>query len=280
MLGNDVEEEYTSCAIWPFILYSEWLEALHHNLNQRELIILMNANITAATNFENLRRNPYPGRGLIVGRSTIDDWLMIYWIMGRSASSRNRHFVVSEGTLRTEPVDTRAMERPELLIYEAMLELPRIYLVSNGDQTRTIYDTIQAGGSFDDALATREREHDAPHYTPRISAMLDLRTRPAALTLSILKANPIDPAYTDRFTYRPAPPQPGFGVGLTTYQGDGNPLPSFSGDPLLLPLPASAEEALETCWNALNEENRISIAVKHIARDGTSRILVRNRYGS
>lgn len=239
----------------------------------------MDANTLAASHFEDLRRNPYPGRGLVVGRSTIDDsWLMVYWIMGRSASSRNRHFVVSGSTMRTEPVDTREMDRPELLIYEAMLELPGIYLLCNGDQTRTIYDTLQAGGSFDAALATREREHDAPHYTPRISAML-FQSHPGALTLSILKANPIDPAQTDRFTYRPAPPQPGFGVGLTTYQGDGNPLPSFSGDPLLLPLAGDADEVLETYWAALNEDNRISIAVKHIASDGTSRILVRNRFG-
>src|SRR5690242_5793313 len=108
---------------------------------QGRLLFSMNAHSIASANFEHLRRNPYPGRGLIVGRSTIDEaWLMVYWIMGRSASSRNRHFVVSGTTMRTEPVDTREMERPELLIYEAMLELPQIYLLSNGDQTRTIYD--------------------------------------------------------------------------------------------------------------------------------------------
>jgi IMP cyclohydrolase len=241
----------------------------------------MHDNSTATRNFEShLQHNPYPGRGLVVGRSSVEDaWLIVYWIMGRSTSSRNRRFVVAGTTLRTEPIDTSQMEHPELLIYEAMLELPSIYLVSNGDQTRTIYDTLQAGETFDSALATREREPDAPHYTPRISAMLELQPYPGQLTLSILKANPADPALTDRFTYHPATPPPGFGLGLTTYRGDGNPLPSFSGDPLLLPLVGNAESVLDTYWNALNADNRVSIVVKQIAQDSSSRIIVRNRFG-
>jgi IMP cyclohydrolase len=227
-----------------------------------------------------IRENAYPGRGLIIGRAMDEDrWLMVYWIMGRSASSRNRHFVVSGGMLRTEPVDMSHMERPELLIYEAMLELPQIYLVSNGDQTRTIYDTLLAGGSFESALALREREPDAPHYTPRISGMLALRQEGAGVTLSILKANRLDPAYTDRITYYPALPVAGVGVGLTTYAGDGNPLPSFVGDPVLFPLIGSPEEVLETYWDGLNSENRIALAVKVISASGeASRLLVRNRF--
>jgi hypothetical protein len=243
----------------------------------------MNANTIAARNFEqHLQRNPYPGRGLVIGRSSVDeDWLIIYWIMGRSANSRNRQFVAEGSTLRTEPVDAALVDDPSLIIYEAMLELPLLYLVSNGDQTRTIYETLKTGGNFDDALATREREPDAPHYTPRISGLLDLRQSPGAITLNILKANPLDPARTDRFTYRPALPVPGFGFGLTTYQGEGNPLPSFSGDPLLLPCAGSAEAVLDTYWNALNEDNRISLAVKQIStQDGTSKILLRNRFSA
>jgi IMP cyclohydrolase len=229
-----------------------------------------------------IKQNTYPGRGLIIGRAPDEyTWLMVYWIMGRSASSRNRHFVVSGSgqALRTEPVDTSHMEHPELLIYEAMLELPNLYLVSNGDQTRTIYDTLYAGGTFDAALATREREPDAPHYTPRISGMLAFHQHRAEVTLSILKANKVDPAYTDRVTYRPAIPLVGFGVGLTTYAGDGNPLPSFAGDPLILPLAGGAEEVLDTYWNSLNADNRISLAVKEISfKQETSRIVVRNRF--
>jgi IMP cyclohydrolase len=240
----------------------------------------MPTHTTAIRNIEShLQHNPYPGRGLVVGRSSTEDvWLIVYWIMGRSASSRNRRFVAADTTLRTEPIDTRHMQHPELLIYEAMLELPSLYLVSNGDQTRTIYDTLQAGGTFDSALATREREPDAPHYTPRISAMLTLQPYPSSLTLSILKANAADPALTDRITYYPATPPQGLGYGLTTYHSDGNPLPSFSGDPLLLPLNGNAQDVLDTYWNALNADNRVSIAVKRIAQDGSSCMLVRNRF--
>jgi IMP cyclohydrolase len=232
----------------------------------------------ANVNAERLSHNTYPGRGLLIGRSTVEDaWLMLYWIMGRSAQSRNRKFVVSGTTLRTEPIDRSAMEHPELLIYDAMLELPGVYLVSNGDQTRTISDTLVAGGTFDGALERREREPDTPHYTPRISAMLDMSVYPGSLTLSILKASIANPANTDRFTYRPARAPRGFAFGLTTYQGDGNPLPSFQGEPLLLPCVGSAEAVLESYWNLLNTANRVAIAVKSISiQDGTSRLVVRN----
>ncbi len=109
--------------------------------------------------------------------------------------------------------------------------------------------------------------------------MLDMRTQPATVTFSLLKANPINPEFTDRFTYRPAMPAPGFGVGLTTYSGDGTPLPSFAGDPLLLPCQGSAEAVLETYWNALDANNRVSLAVKWIpAQGGSSTIQIRNRF--
>jgi IMP cyclohydrolase len=243
----------------------------------------------AEQNFErHIRQNRYPGRGLVVGRSSAEDaWLMIYWIMGRSDNSRNRRFVAEEGLpdspglLRTEPVDSSKVAAPSLIIYEAMLELPGIYLVSNGDQTRTLFETLQAGGTFEAALATREREPDAPNYTPRISAMVNLKSRPGEVALNILKANPADPAHTDRFTYRPAPPPPGLGYCLTTYVGDGQPLPSFSGEPLLVPCAGDAGAVLDVYWSALDAENRISLAVKRIPADGSpSRILVRNRFGS
>jgi hypothetical protein len=165
---------------------------------------------------------------------------------------------------------------PSLIIYEAMLELPGIYLVSNGAQTRTMYETLSTGGTFDAALAQWQHEPDAPNYTPRISAML----MPAQqqVTLSLLKANPLDPAYTDRYTYRPAVPTQGLGVGLTTYRGDGNPLPSFTGDPLLLPCAGRPEDLLDTYWEALDAHNRVALAVKHIpAQGGTGTILVRNQ---
>ena len=238
----------------------------------------MEAAYIATRNFaSHLRDNPYPGRGLVIGRSSIDHgWIMLYWIMGRSVHSRNRRFVVEGGTLRTAPMDPKLLTDPSLIIYEAMLELPGIYLVSNGAQTRTMYETLSTGGSFDAALAQWQHEPDAPNYTPRISAMLMLAQQ--QVTLSLLKANQIDPAYTDRYTYRPAVPAQGLGVGLTTYRGDGNPLPSFTGDPLLLPCAGSPEDLLETYWEALDAHNRVALAVKHIpAQGGVGTIIVRNQ---
>jgi IMP cyclohydrolase len=237
----------------------------------------------AQANLErHIRQNRYPGRGLVVGRSSAQDaWLMIYWIMGRSESSRNRKFVAEGGSLRTEPVNARLLYDPSLIIYEAMLELPGLYFVSNGAQTRALFDGLQAGGTFDSVLAEWDREPDAPNYTPRISAMLDLRSEPGALTLSLLKANPANPDLTDRFTFRPALPPPGLGVGLTTYQGDGNPLPAFCGDPLLFPCSGSANDLLDVYWDALDAQNRIALAVKWIPlRGGSSDIIIRNRDGN
>lgn len=157
--------------------------------------------------------------------------------------------------------------------------LPRCHLIGNGDQVRTIYEALQAGSSFDAALSTREREPDAPNYTPRISAMLDLHELPGQLTMSILKANAANPAYTDRTTYRPALPPAGLGMGLTTYDSDGSPLPSFSQDPLLLPCEGDIHTVLDRYWDALDANNRIAIAVKRLSADGeTSELIVRNRY--
>src|SRR6058998_2650278 len=222
----------------------------------------MDAAHIAAGNFERyIRKNPYPGRGFVIGRSSVaPGWIMLYWIMGRSAHSRNRRFAVEDGTLRTAPVDPQLVTDPSLIIYEAMLELPGIYLVSNGAQTRTMYETLSTHGTFEEALAQWAQEPDAPHYTPRISAMLRLAQQ--QVTLSILKANPVDPAFTDRYTYQPAVPAQGLGVGLTTYRGDGNPLPSFSGEPPILPCAGSLEDLLDLYWEALEAHNRVALAVK------------------
>jgi hypothetical protein len=240
----------------------------------------MSSTAMAEKNFQtHLKENPYPGRGLVVGKSTEDTWVIVYWIMGRSTNSRNRRFVAEGGTLRTEPVDPTLVKDPSLIIYDAMLDLPGTYLVSNGDQTRTMYEAIKKGGSIEDALSTREREPDAPNFTPRINGALRFHGPRAQAVLAILKANPIDPSFTDRYYYYPSMPEAGFGLGLTTYSGDGDPLPSFSGDPLLLPCRGKAEAVLEAYWNSLDAENRVSLAVKEITGQGTTnRILVENRF--
>ncbi len=239
----------------------------------------MNGSGISSQNFaRHIASNRYPGRGLIIGRSAGDDaWLLLYWIMGRSDSSRNRRFAIEGPVLRTEPVDPARLVAPELIIYPAMLELPGTYIVANGDQSQTIYDGLRGGGTFETALATREREPDAPNYTPRISGMLDLNG-PPALSLSVLRANPADPAHTDRLTYRPEPPPPGQGLCLTTYMGDGEPLPGFTGDPLLMPLDGEPEKVMGTYWDALDDENRVAIAVKSVMLDGGSELMAINRF--
>lgn len=239
----------------------------------------MNESSLPERNFSrHIASNGYPGRGLVIGRAAEEDaWLLVYWIMGRSEHSRNRRFMIDGPVLRTVPADPSRLDDPELIIYPAMLELPGIYIVANGDQSQTIVDALRGGGTFESALATREREPDAPNYTPRISGMLDLSRTPA-LSLSVLRADPADHARTDRATYRPAPPPAGQGLCLTTYVGDGDPLPAFAGDPLAMPLRGGAEEVMGTYWNALDRENRIAIAVKRVGRDGDSELMAINRY--
>jgi len=234
----------------------------------------------AEKNFQSLlKENPYPGRGLVIGRSEKDTWVILYWIMGRSANSRNRRFAAEGGSLRTEPVDPALVKDPSLIIYDAMLDLPGIFLVSNGDQTRNMYETLKNGGTIEEALSGREREPDAPNFTPRINGMLRISESSASAVLAILKANALDPAFTDRYYYYPAMPAVGYGCGLTTYSGDGDPLPAFVGDPLLLPCRGKAEGILEAYWKALDAENRVSLALKEITNQGAkSRILVRNRF--
>jgi IMP cyclohydrolase len=227
-----------------------------------------------------IEQNSYPGRGLVLGCSSDGAaWLQVYWIMGRSPNSRNRIFEAEGSTLRTAPHDPATLRDPPLVIYEAMLELPGVHIVSNGDQTRTIHDEIASGGSFESALQKREREPDAPNYTPRISGLTDLREGEAALALSILKANPADPERTDRTSFRPAPPPPGLGLALTTYQGDGDPLPPFRGEPLWLPLEGDPEAVADRYWDGLDADNRVALAVKRIPADGgTAQLFLRNRF--
>ncbi|MBN2342335.1 MAG: inosine monophosphate cyclohydrolase [Deltaproteobacteria bacterium] len=238
----------------------------------------MSAKDVAAKNFEShLKNNVYPGRGIVVGKLPTGNFAIVYFIMGRSVNSRNRRFKFDGDRLWTEPVDESKVSDPSLIIYDAMLATNNVHLVSNGDQTKTIYDFYQQGDCFTKALRTREREPDAPNYTPRISAMIDFSGNTPKIYMSVLSANQVDPAFTDNSMFTPALPGNGNGYCLTTYMGDGDPLPSFNTMPLLMPLEGTVDEVLDTYWNALNSENRVSLGVKEIDADGNLvKIVVKN----
>ena len=239
----------------------------------------MSAKEVAANNFSShLQSNPYPGRGIVVGRmENSNNWAIVYFIMGRSENSRNRRFKFEGDRLWTEPVDLSKVTDPSLIIYDAMLALDGVQLVSNGDQTQTIYDFLKNGDCFVKALKSREREPDAPNYTPRISAMIDCTGDAPELKMSVLYAHATDTAKTDRATFSPATPSEGYGYCLTTYMGDGNPLPSFSVMPLLMPLTGDADAILNAYWSALDKDNRVSLGVKEVDPSGkTVQIVVKN----
>jgi hypothetical protein len=229
---------------------------------------------------QKVAENVYPGRGIVMGVSEAGLLLQLYWIMGRSENSRNRVFQREGAVLRTEAADPAKMKDPSLVIYEAMLESGHDYIVSNGDQTRTVYQSLLGGrGSFETALVSRDREPDAPNYTPRITGMISLGAGVPFFRFSILKANACDPLLSDRnFFYREAIAS-GSGLLLTTYQGDGSPLPSFSGEPVAVPMLGAPETILEHYWQHLDSDNKVALALKVIdPQTGESSILVKNKH--
>ena len=206
-----------------------------------------------------LRETSYPGRGIVVGRDRV-----YYFIMGRSANSRNRIFVPTEDGIRTEAYDPTKLEDPSLIIYHPVRRVGDTLIVTNGDQTDTIRDYVLAGKSWEEALATREFEPDAPNYTPRISALLETD---GSFRMSILRREAEDGSCRrDFFAYPPC--EAGEGRFLSTYRGDGDPLPSFRGEPLAVTVPEPEE-----IWAALNPENRISL---YANVGGTVRIFNKN----
>ena len=239
----------------------------------------------AAANRERLAANPYPGRGIVLGRSEDGkSWLQLYWIMGRSANSRNRRFAVYGARLRTEPLDPATLEHPELVLYTAMDEHAGQAVVTNGDHTDTVIEALRAGRDCREALRTREREPDAPNYTPRIAGGIYLGDiaaggiQPGAAWLAILKADPGDPARTVRAFYEYEALEPGFGWCLTTYDGDGNPLPPYEGAPRPFPLPGAPENLAEAVWGLLNRSNRVALALKIMRSGAESSLTVINAY--
>jgi hypothetical protein len=215
----------------------------------------------------------YHGRGIIIGKSADGNKAVTaYFIMGRSVNSRNRVFEAFEGGMRTKAYDESKLSDPSLIIYNPYLAAGKDKdIITNGDQTNTIYDRILAGGTFEEALRTREFEPDAPNFTPRISGLLqyDFAAETFAYTLSILKSANGNPAVCQRFFYEYAPLK-GIGHFIHTYRCDGNPIPSFYGEPEEVTLPNTAQELADAVWANLNEDNKVSLLVRSVPLDGSA----------
>jgi len=210
-----------------------------------------------------LAGNPYPGRGIILGMTPDGTRAAAaYFIMGRSENSRNRIFVERSGEIFTEPFDPSKVVDPSLIIYAAVRQMGSRLIVTNGNQTDTIYDALQAGKSFTEALATRVFEPDAPNFTPRISGMITFGEGNFTYQMSILKSADAEGTACNRFTFDYVP-MPGVGHFLHTYVTDGNPIPSFQGEPERIAMDDSLEDFADDLWNSLNASNRISLYVRY-----------------
>jgi hypothetical protein len=214
---------------------------------------------------QELKNNAYPGRGIIIGKSSDGKYAVTaYFIMGRSENSRNRVFVEDGEGIRTQAFDPAKLSDPSLIIYAPVRVLGNKTIVTNGDQTDTIYDLMDKQQTFEQALRTREFEPDAPNYTPRISGILHIENGSYNYAMSILKSNNGDPDSCNRFTFAYGNPVSGEGHFIHTYMGDGNPLPSFEGEPELIAIEDGIDSFTELIWNSLNKENKVSLFVRYI----------------
>ena len=214
---------------------------------------------------QELKENAYPGRGIVIGRSKDGKKAVTaYFIMGRSENSRNRVFVEEGEGIRTQAFDPAKLEDPSLIIYAPVRVLGDETIVTNGDQTDTIYEGMDKQLTFEQSLRSREFEPDGPNYTPRISAVLHLEKGKFNYAMSILKSNNGNPESSHRYTFAYENPAAGEGRFIHTYKCDGNPLPSFEGEPKLISIPDDMEQFTEMLWNSLNEENKVSLFVRYI----------------
>jgi IMP cyclohydrolase len=234
----------------------------------------------AQENMSKLERSRYPGRGIVIGCTPDADFLIqIYWIMGRSENSRNRIFIKeNNGFVRTKAYDETKVKDPSLIIYYPIKHYENYHIVSNGDQTETILNTLIKGGSFEDAINQREFEPDKPHFTPRISGLIDLKKDKYLYKLSIVKSINNNPEYLVRHFYNYANGIPGIGYCITTYIDDSDPLPSFAGEPCIVKVLNTIDENISSYWEILNNDNLISMLVKSInAKTGEFNIKIRNK---
>lgn len=208
----------------------------------------------------------YPGRGIVIGRSADGTKAVIaYFIMGRSENSRNRVFVETEDGIKTQAFDPSKLVDPSLIIYAPVRKLGNITIVTNGDQTDTVYDLMSEGKTFEESLRTREFEPDGPNYTPRISGIVEVADGAMNFAMSILKSADGNPECCERYTFAYDKPLAGVGRFIHTYMNDGNPLPSFEGEPTLVEIGDDTLDAFaEKVWNSLNSDNKVSLYVSYI----------------
>ncbi len=215
--------------------------------------------------FEEAGRTTYPGRGIVIGVSEDGKCAVTaYFIMGRSVNSRNRVFVEDAEGIRTEAFDPSKLEDPSLIIYAPVRVLGNNTIVTNGDQTDTVYEGMKKGQSFEESLRGRRFEPDAPNYTPRISGVLHVENGQFDYQMSILKSDNGDPESDNRYTFSYTTPKQGRGHFIHTYMGDGNPLPSFEGEPAPVEIKGDIESFTKKLWENLDADNKVSLFVRFI----------------
>ncbi|MBQ9009832.1 MAG: IMP cyclohydrolase [Clostridia bacterium] len=229
---------------------------------------------------ELLRDNTYPGRGIVIGKTPDGKKAMIaYFIMGRSENSRNRIFVEKDGEVFTEPFDADKVQDPSLIIYAAVRSFENHLVVTNGNQTDTVVEGLRQGRTFTEALTTRTFEPDGPNFTPRISGVLTFEDGDFTYQMSILKSADALGTACNRYTYHYAPLK-GLGHFLHTYVCDGNPIPTFQGEPERMAICDDIDEMTDRLWKALNENNKISLYVRYVdlaSGSAESRLVNKNR---
>lgn len=214
---------------------------------------------------QELAANQYPGRGIVIGKSIDGKYAVTaYFIMGRSANSRNRIFVTDGEGIRTQAYDPAKLEDPSLVIYAPVRVLGNKTIVTNGDQTDTIYELMDKQQTFEQSLRSRTYEPDGPNYTPRISGIMHIEDGKYNYAMSILKSNNGNPAACNRYTFAYENPVAGEGHFIHTYMGDGNPLPSFEGEPEWVGIDGDIDAFTNMIWDNLNEENKVSLFVRYI----------------
>lgn len=214
---------------------------------------------------EELKNNEYPGRGIVIGRSEDGRYAVAaYFIMGRSENSRNRIFVKDGEGIRTQAFDPSKMKDPSLIIYAPVRVLGTKTIVTNGDQTDTIYDGMDHQMTFEQSLRSRVFEPDEPNFTPRISAVMHIDEGTYNFALSILKSDNGNAASCNRFTFAYENPQSGIGRFIHTYTGNGTPLPSFEGEPAMVDISGNIDSFTKLVWDNLNEANKVSLFVRFI----------------